>query len=38
VGYLVGMVVQPGCACLFESSLKDMTVTALDHARADRQA
>jgi hypothetical protein len=38
VGYLIGMVVQPGCACLFESSLKDMAVAALNHARADRQA
>ena len=38
VGYLIRMVVQPGCAWLFESSLKDMTVAALDHAGADRQA
>jgi hypothetical protein len=38
VGYLIRMVVQPGCACLFESSLKNMTVAAPDHAGADRQA
>ena len=38
MGYLIGMVVQPGCTRLFESSLKDMTVATLDHAGTDRQA
>src|SRR6266568_991602 len=37
MGDLVCMVVQPSCAWLFKSGLEHMTMTALDHARADRQ-
>lgn len=37
-GERVSVFWQPGGAGLFESGLADMTVSAFDHARADRQA
>ena len=38
MGERVSVFWQPGGAGLFESGLADMTVSAFDHARADRQA
>ena len=38
MGDLVGVVVQPGGAGLFESSLEHVPVAAFDHARANGQA